>query len=168
MSRAARPTTCPKGCVAGVPVTLTVWCSFHWSRSGPSSKPHTRCVRASQESRNGKALQVQELETPPTPNCHGCVRRQSVLKCMTSRCAAWFIKDDMVCKPVNKWGKLRRIPFKAEHSNTKCFSSPTPRIQSGHSRSNRGIPARRPATDGRVWHPSRKRRSSCALLDVEA
>ena len=38
----------------------------------------------------------QELEPPPTPNCHGCVCRQSVMKCMTSRCAAWFIKDDMV------------------------------------------------------------------------
>ncbi len=95
MSRAARPTTCPKGYVAGVSVTLTVWCSSHWSRSGPFSRPHTGCVlgRASQESRNGKPLQVQEPETPPTPNCHGCVCRQSVMKCMTSRCAAWFIKD---------------------------------------------------------------------------
>ena len=150
MSRAARPTTCPKEYVAGVSVTLTVWCSSHWSRSGPSSKPHTGCSRASQERRNGKASQVQELEPPPTPNCHGCVRRQSVMKCMTSRCAAWFIKDDMVWKPVNKWGNLRRIPFKAEHSNTKCFSSPTPCIHSRHSRSDRGIPARRPVTDGRV------------------
>ena len=41
MSRSARPTTCPKENVAGVSVTLTVWCSSHWSRSGPSSKPHT-------------------------------------------------------------------------------------------------------------------------------
>ena len=41
---------------------------------------------------------------------------QSVMKCMTSRCAAWFIKDDMVWKPINKRGNLRRIPFKAEHS----------------------------------------------------
>ena len=99
MSRAARPTTWPKGYVAGVPVTLTVWCSSHWSRSGPSSKPHTGCSRALQESRNGKASQLQELErenTSPTPHCHGCVRRQSVMKCMTSRCAAWVIKDDRV------------------------------------------------------------------------
>ena len=67
--------------------------------SGPSSKPLTGCSRASQESRNGKASQVQELEPPPTPNCHGCVRRESVMKCVTSRCAAWFIKDDMVWSP---------------------------------------------------------------------
>ena len=98
----------------------------------------------------GKASQVQEPEPPPTPNCHGCVRKQSVMKCMTSRCAAWFIKDDMVWKPVNKWENLRRIPFKAEHSNTKCFSSPTPCTHSRHSRSDRGIPARRQVTDGRV------------------
>ena len=97
MSRAARPTTCPKEYVAGVSVTLTVWCSSHWSRSGPSSKPHTGCSRASQESRNGKASQVQELEPPPTSNCHGCVRRQSVMKCMTSRCAAWY---DIIIRPM--------------------------------------------------------------------
>ena len=94
----------------------------------PSSKPHTGCSRASQESRNGKASQVQELETPPTPNGHGCVRRQSVIKCITSRCAACFMKDGMVWKLVNKWRNLRRIPFKAEHSDTKCFSSPKPCI----------------------------------------
>ena len=63
--------------VAGVAVTLTVWCSSHWSRSGPSSKPHTGCSSASQESRNGKASQVQQLETPPTPNCHGCLASQA-------------------------------------------------------------------------------------------
>ena len=103
-----------------------------------------------EESRNGKASQVQELEPPPTPNRHDCVRRQPVMKCMTSRCAAWFIKDDMVWRPVNKWANPRRIPFAAEHSNTKCFSSPTPCIHSGHSRSDLGIPARRPVTDGRV------------------
>ena len=56
-------------------LTLTVWCSSHWSRSGPSSEPYTGYSRASQVSRNGKASHVQELETPPTPKCHGCVRR---------------------------------------------------------------------------------------------
>ncbi len=34
-------------------------------RSGHSGKPHTGCSRAPQESANGKASQVQELETPP-------------------------------------------------------------------------------------------------------
>ena len=67
--------------------------------------------RASQQSRNGKASQVQELETPPTPNGYGCVRRQSVMKCMTSRCAAWFMKDDMVWKPITKWLSVGVFPF---------------------------------------------------------
>ena len=132
MSRAARPTTCPKGCVAGVSVTLTIYCSSHCSRGGPSSKPQPAAQGLRKRvCRNGKASQVQKLETPPTPDCHGCVRRQSVMKCIMSRCAAWFIKDDAVWKPVNKWGNLRRIPFKAEHSNTKCFSFLTPCIYSG-------------------------------------
>ena len=91
----------------------------------------------------GKHRRFKSWNQPQHPNCHGCVRRQSVMKCMTSRCAAWFIKDDVVWKPLNKWGNLRRIPFKAEHSNTKCFSSPTPCIHSGRKRPDRGIPARR-------------------------
>ena len=32
-------------------------------------------------------------------------------------------KSDMLCKSVNQWESLRRIPFKAEHSNNRCFSS---------------------------------------------
>ena len=135
MSRVARPTTCPKEYVAGVSVTLTVWCSSHWSRSGPSSKPHTGCSRALQESRNGKAWQVQELETSPTPNCHGCVRRQSVMKCMTSRCAAWFIKGDMAGVEAHKQvGKPKTDTVQGralKHqmfvvSNTKSFSARQP------------------------------------------
>ncbi len=69
---------------------------------------------------------------------------------MMSRCAAWFMGDDMVCKPVNKWGNLRRKPFNAEHSDTK------PRLPRRAYRV--GIVARivevqharRPMTDGRV------------------
>ncbi len=59
---------CPKKCAAGVSVTLlTVCCSSQCSRSeGPSSKPHTGCARASQDSRNGSAPLVQETETSPS------------------------------------------------------------------------------------------------------
>ena len=136
MSRAARSATCPKEYVAGVCQLYVMVCAAPTGHGVAPLASHTGCSRASQESRNGKASQGQALEPTPTPNCHGCVNRQSGMKCMTSRCAVWFIQDDMVWKPVNKWENLRRIPFKAEDSNTKCFSSPTPCIHSGHSRSD--------------------------------
>ena len=80
----------------------------------PLKQAHTGRSRASQESRNGKASQVQELEPPPTPNCHGCVRRQSVMKCMTSRCAAWLIKDDLVREP-----SMQQLPLPGREAQSQ-------------------------------------------------